>query len=288
MMRAEMKSRARIESGSRDGGRWETASREPCAPLRPHVLALEGFDEWSPRGDSRRQFPEPFVVVIIEFGPSLRVTLCGDARTTARHAGGFVAGLGDSFAITEHDGRQRGIQVDLTPTGARRLFGVPLSELTGRVVSLGDLLPVEMRSLADRLAASLDWDARLDLVEDLLARRVLDARTDTARVDRALARIEAAGGVLDVGSLARELGCSHKHLIALFHDQVGVGPKLLSRLVRFEHVMREARGKLATPWADLAVAHGYSDQAHLAREVKRFTGLTPTEARPDLSALGPR
>jgi AraC-like DNA-binding protein len=276
----------RVARGLSEGGRWESVSREPRAPLRPHVRSLAGFDERSRGPESRRQFPEPLVVLIFEFGPSLRVTLGGDPRTAARNDGGFVAGLGDSFATTQHDGHQRGIQVDLTATGARRLFGIPLSELAGRIVPLRDLLPVETRTLADRLDAATDWGARLDQVEDLLARRILGSQVDTSRVDRAVARIEASGGRLEIGGLARDLGCSHKHVIELFRDQVGVGPKLFSSLVRFEHVMHAARADVATRWADLAIAHGYSDQAHLAREVKRFTGLTPTAARGEASVLG--
>ena len=56
-----------------------------------------------------------------------------------------------------------------------------------------------------------------------------------------------------------------------------MNPKLFARLVRFERMMREGRGG-AQSWAELALAHGYCDQAHLAREVARFTGLTPTGA----------
>jgi AraC-like DNA-binding protein len=196
-----------------------------------------------------------------------------------------VAGLGDVFAITEHAGSQRGVQVDLTPTGARRFFDMPSCELGGRIVALRDLLPAESRTLSERLEASPDWPLRLDLVEELLARRILGSPLDTARVDWAVARIEASGGNLDVGSLARELGYSHKHLIALFHDQVGIPPKLLARLVRFERVMRGMRDGAPIRWAELAMAHGYCDQAHLARDVKRFTGLTPTAARGSSSEL---
>ena len=278
----------RVARGGAGSGLWEMASREPCALLRPYVRSLVGFDEWLPRRESRRQFPEPFVVLIIEFGPPLRVTLGGDERSAARHSGGFAVGLGDQFAITEQDGRQRGVQVDLTATGARRLIGMPMSEIAGRIVALRDLLPAVGRNLADRLDAATDWASRLDLVEAILLRRILGARVDTARVDWAVARIESSGGTLDVGSLALELGHSHKHLIALFHDQVGIAPKRFANLVRFERVMRAARANTALRWAELAMTHGYSDQAHLAREMRRFTGVTPTEARGNPSALGPR
>lgn len=260
----------------RDGTVFELASREPCAPLRRYVCSLTGYDERTDALRTRREFPEPWLVLIIEFGPPLRVTMGGNAE---RNPGGFVAGLGDRFAVTEHHGRHCGVQVDLTPTGARRLFALPMSELAGRIVALRDLVPFEQRVLSERLASAPDWLSRLDLVEEFLIRRVLPTRIDTARVDWAVAQIESSGGRLDVGSLARELGHSHKHLIALFHDQVGIPPKLLARLIRFERAMRTVRAGAQIGWAELALAHGYFDQAHLARDVKRFTGLTPTEVR---------
>jgi AraC-like DNA-binding protein len=276
-----------ITRGALGDGRFEFATREPCALLRPYVRSLVGFDEFVPRPQTRRQFPEPFVVMIVEFGPPLRVTMGDDARTAARHELGFVAGLGDVFADTEHERRQRGVQVDLTAAGARRFFGIPLSQIAGRVVALRDLLPEGERNLAQQLDAASGWPARLDRVEALLERRIFAARVDSARVDWAVSRIESSAGRIDVGSLARELGCSRKHLIALFHDQVGAPPKLLASLVRFERAMRAARDNAAFRWSDLALAHGYYDQSHLAREVRRFTGLTPTQARNSFASHPP-
>ena len=266
----------RIQRGLTPAGAWEIAFREPRAALRQHVRRLVGYEEHLTARKLRLQIPEPSVVCVIELGAPLRVMVQGDERTAQRPAG-FAAGLGELFVTTEHEGRQRGVQIDLSATGARRLFRMPLSEIAGRVVSLRELLRAEHDVVAEQLEAARDWPSRLDLVEDFLARRMLDVPIDTARVDWALGRIEACRGALEIASLARDLGHSRKHLIALFRDQVGVPPKLVARLVRFQHAMTLARQATSISWADVAAAHGYCDQAHLAREVRQFTGSSPRE-----------
>lgn len=274
----------RIESGIVGESRWEMARRAPCAALRPFVLGdLVGYEEWARTPQTQRQFPKPWVVVIIEFGEPLRVTMGDDPRTTAAHRGGFVAGVDGTFATTAHDGRQSGIQVDLTPTGARRLLGIPLCELGPTVVALEDLRSTTHRELVERLALARDWTTRLDLVEAMLWRTISAARVETAAVDWALARIEQSGGNLRIGDLSRELGCSPRHLIALFRDHVGLPPKSLARLVRFDAVMTRLLDGAPVALSDLAFEHGFSDQAHLARDVRHFTGLTPTQTRSRLA-----
>src|SRR5882724_7894987 len=142
------------EGGAREGVVLESVSRAPCEALQRYVRGFVGYDERSPGPRSRREFPEPWIVVIIEFGPALRVTMGDDC---AHNPGGFAAGLGDRHAITQHEGHSCGVQVDLTPTGARRLFGIPMSELSGRIVALRDLLPPGHDALVERLATAPDW-----------------------------------------------------------------------------------------------------------------------------------
>jgi len=55
---------------------------------------------------------------------------------------------------------------------------------------------------------------------------------------------------------------------------VGVGPKTWARVYRMQRVLRYLRTDEQT-WADLAARAGYADQAHLTRELKELTGLTP-------------
>jgi len=64
----------------------------------------------------------------------------------------------------------------------------------------------------------------------------------------------------------------------MFRDQVGIPPKLLARIVRFDRVVQHFRTGGGGDWSDLALELGFYDQAHLVRDVRHFTGLTPTEA----------
>jgi AraC-like DNA-binding protein len=267
-------------------GSWEMVTRAPDARLVPYVRRYVGYSEHTTAPIPRIEFPGPQVVVIFEFGPPVSVFMRPDVQVPSRYPGGFVAGVDDGPTMVTHGGYQRGLQLDLTPIGAHRLFGLPMSEITRRVVPFTDIWPREQHDLCDRLQEARDWDARFDLLDRVVGRRVIDTRRATDLVEWAVRRIEGSSGTMSMRALARELGYSQKHVIQLFHDQVGVPPKLLSRIVRFDRLVQHLRAGGAGSWADLALEFGYYDQAHLVRDVRQFTGLTPTGARGMLLTFG--
>lgn len=61
-----------------------------------------------------------------------------------------------------------------------------------------------------------------------------------------------------------------------FRQRVGVSPKTLSRIARFQNLLRLSGRDASRSWSDLAAASGYADQAHLVREFREFSGTTPT------------
>ncbi len=76
--------------------------------------------------------------------------------------------------------------------------------------------------------------------------------------------------------LATDLGVSSRHLRRVVGRTAGSSPRRCRRVERFLRLVREA-DELAEPsWVDLAVGHGYADQAHLIRESRAFSGVTPT------------
>ena len=256
----------------------QTWHRPAPDALRGLVGGLNGYDERTSGPLTRRELPHPGVVFILEIGEPIEV---GDAGAEAgeRHAGSFVAGIYEGVAVCRHGGAQSGIEVNLTPRGARRLLGLPLHALTNRSVSVRDLLPAHHRDLPARLAATDVWSARLRMVEAVLLERLREPVAQERMVDWAVGRIVASGGRVDVGGLVRALGYSHTHVGRLFRDHVGLPPKRLARLVRFDALRRRLAAEREVDWASWAIELGFSDQAHLAREVRRFTGRTPTALR---------
>ena len=106
-------------------------------------------------------------------------------------------------------------------------------------------------------------------------RRLPRARALDLAVQGAIALLEEAHGGLRVGELASRIGVSRQHLARRFRVQVGVSPKVLARVLRLQDLLRRASGETRPDWAQLALAAGYCDQAHLIDEFKALTGATP-------------
>ena len=81
---------------------------------------------------------------------------------------------------------------------------------------------------------------------------------------------------MPIGQVADEVGWSHKHLIVQFRRQAGLRPKTAARLIRFDRVWRHVDQRRPLDWGQVAADAGYADQAHLIRDFRQFTGITPT------------
>jgi transcriptional regulator GlxA family with amidase domain len=116
----------------------------------------------------------------------------------------------------------------------------------------------------------------------LVARRSALAAPDPL-VCAAVAALGA--GPVRVAELARRAWISERQLQRRFHAHVGYGPRTLHRVLRFQRTLHglgrapAAEGALA----QLAAETGYADQAHLTREVRTLSGLTPARLRERLA-----
>lgn len=188
----------------------------------------------------------------------------------------FVNGPHDSFMTVAGECAPTYLEFRLAPLGAYRVFGgLPLDELPDEPLDLVDVLGSEGRLLGERVRAVTSWRQRFALVDRFLLENVDRGPRPAPEISRVWAMLAESSGQEPIRNLAVESGWSHKHLITKFKQQVGVAPKTAARLIRFDVVRRHvAEGNFG--WSRIAVEAGYADQSHLVREVRQFTGGTPS------------
>jgi AraC-like DNA-binding protein len=268
---------SRVSRHESEHDSWEMVHGMPDPRLRGHVLSYCSYREETSSFLRRRELPSVRVVMIINVGEPIRVLARGPNEGWSEHAEGFLAGMHDTYAVTETGGSQGGVQVDLTPVGAHLLLGIPMDELSQRVVTLEELFGRGGTLLREAVVEAPDWAARFAVVDDFLLTLLDRARSPVPSVTRALGRLYESGGTVPVGVLAAEIGCSRRHLISRFREQVGVTPKLLARILRFERAVALVDARTEMGWAEIAQACGYYDQAHMIRDFHQFAGCPPSE-----------
>ena len=256
----------------------ELVSATPHPALRGSVLRYEGFSQADAAVLRFRALPCTFVPLILEFGGHWQVADGRRPDAPAARLSAFAAGLGDGPVLIESRGRTRCLQVDLTPFGARRLLGFPMHELANRSVDLRAVLGRAGDELVERVAEAPDWPSRFALVDRALLDRLAGAAPVDAAVTWSFERLATGGGAA-IGDLARELGWSHRRLIGRFRDVVGLPPKRVARVLRFERLTALLDAPAPVDWARAAAELGYFDQSHLVREVRDLSGLSPTALR---------
>ena len=246
---------------------WEMVTRDAAPRLRGLVRNYTGYVERSVAPLCRREVPSADVTLILS--PETDLRLPG-----GRHRS-FVAALHDSHTLVEHDGRQEGIEVRLTPLGARALFGLPMHELTNRVVDLDALIGRRGDELIERLWETGSWKRRFAVLDEAIAARFERAPRPESELAWAWGRMRASAGRASVSGLAGELGWSHRRLIARFREGIGLAPKTMGRVLRFERASRLLQQVEEPRLAEVALDCGYYDQAHLNRDFRQFAGTTP-------------
>jgi len=266
-------------------------SRSASARLRPHVLGYCGYEEETIGFNRRRELPSGEVIVIIGLGPRLETTYPELSPARVEEHRSFVAGIHETHCLVGSPGAQAGIQVNLTPLGAHLLLATPMDELANRVVEIDELLRAEGELLVEQLHGAGSWEARFALLDAVLERRLDAARPASPDVAWAWRRVVASGGRLPIGELCAELGCSRRHMLRRFDEQVGVGPKAFARIVRFQRAVRllghrdgpstigrtEPAVARDLSWGEIALECGYFDQSHMNRDFRRLAGMAPGE-----------
>jgi AraC-like DNA-binding protein len=165
--------------------------------------------------------------------------------------------------------------VRFRPGRAPAVLGLPASELRDQRVDLAEIWGAQpTERLIERLHAASGPAAAAELLERLVASR-LGPEEEPDRLVEGLVGALRVTPPLRVRGLADTLGVSERQLHRRCVDAVGYSPKILDRVLRLQRFLKLAGASASPHLGRLAAAAGYADQAHLSRECRRLTGVTP-------------
>ncbi len=260
--------------------------------LRPPVPALQRFVEhyWS---------------VSPSDGPvDLRVDVFVDARAdlifnfAAPYRREVIGGATSEHQASNLDA-QRLVPIRIIQRGMVRTTGVrfrlgglgafvrgALRGWTNTTPSPADVFGPSAVTCERELAATHDFDEQTAALDRfLIAQLVSDPGYETFA--RALERLEGSDGNSSVESVAREVGISTRRIDRLFARYLGIGPKTIARVLRFQRTLRALMRDPGHALADIALDAGYFDQAHFVKDFKRMTGGVPRGYRGYYPPAGP-
>ncbi|WP_369130507.1 helix-turn-helix domain-containing protein [Modestobacter roseus] len=260
------------------GSEW--VGHRPHPALHGLVAAATGYRQEGLAPGLHRGLPSSTLTFVVTLDDPLEMAAHPDPGQAPGSYAGLVGGLHTAPALIRHPGRQAGVQLALTPLGARRLLGVPAGALASLDCPVGDVLGADGVELIERFRAAAGWPARFAVLEEVLLRRVRPDSAPAPEVTEAWRLTVASGGRLRVAEIARRVGWSERHLLSRFRAETGLAPKEAARVARFSRARRALQARAgagqALDLAGLAAAGGFADQAHLTREWRALTGLPPS------------
>lgn len=256
----------------------------PAAGLMPYVAQYVGYRQAGVEPAIHRGLPSPELTLIFTLDEPLEMAAHPDPGQLPGSFDTLVGGLHVTPALITHEGRQSGIQLGLSPLGARTLLGPPAGELAGIDLDAADLLGSLAGEIQERVRAEDSWPARFAVLDQMLLARI--AASDTVRpvgdeVSYAWRTLMRSGGRVSIADLAAATGWSDRHLRGRFRIETGLTPKAAARVIRFTRarllLQRRVSARQPPALAGLAADCGYFDQAHLAREFRDLAGCPPTQ-----------
>lgn len=249
----------------------------PPPPLHTFVESITYYTDYTAGYAVDRLLPDGTVNLIIDLTEAPKFIFDNETlHEKASYRKAWISGMHrDYISITAGDNSAMMVIRFFAGT-AGLFFQLPLSELTDQVLDADLLLgQTEMNALRDALLEAPDAETKFDRAVAWLLQRQQAAQAIPAVVNYAVEQLLCNPAMLTIDALTRKTGYSNKHLNHLFQKHVGVSPKQLLRISRFQKVLWELENREKPLWTHLALDCGFYDQAHFINEFKRFSGLSP-------------
>ncbi len=248
----------------------------PHRALKPYIKCYWTLKYDGPvSADGGLQFLADGVEVMFNLGDPMAVAE-SDTGSGATVDAGFSGPMSQPM-VMKPSGRIDLFGVCFHAGGAYPFFSLPANELANRCADLEDLWGSNGRRSLDRIQDDRSsTEQRIRELDAFFNHKLKQNQNDDVAVAKALHALEVNQGRVSIEDLATGTRLSSRQLERKFKERVGISPKKLCRNLRFKSVFKYLRDFPSENWVSVALACGYYDQAHMIRDFRHFTGVSPT------------
>jgi len=251
---------------------------KPAPPLSKFVDIFWLYEGRETELRTERILPTGTFELVINLRQNeLRFYDAGHPENCSRYSGAVVSGAHGRGLTPDSTDVTFIIGVHFKPGGAFPFLGIPAGDLTDTHVDLETLWGPAAGRLRERICEATTSAERFRLLQQALLSRLYHDMEKHYAVSGALDIFGKNQPGLSVREVAKFLGLSQRRFIEVFKAEVGLTPKLFSRIQRFQKTRALIQQNLSPNWASIALDLGYFDQSHLIREFLEFSGLSPTD-----------
>lgn len=187
-----------------------------------------------------------------------------------------LCGPHSDFFVIDTAGEAKVAGIHFKPGGLRPFVDSPLCDLLNGLLSPDDVWGGRAALLHEELLAAGGPGDMFGALERELLSLVRRPLCRSREVEFVRSRLHGC----QVRQAAGQLSISHRWLNHKFKQEIGLTPKQLSRLMRFQQALQRMNGDAPASWVDIAHECGYYDQSHFIKDFQAYSGINPTEYRP--------
>jgi AraC-like DNA-binding protein len=166
--------------------------------------------------------------------------------------------------------------VYLYPFAVSQLFAFSALEIRNEMIDLRCALGMGASELEEKVMLSPNNDMRVKVVSEYLEKRLLRSKIQPGAIVETIRKIIHAKENGSVDELAKRTDLSIRQFERKFKEATGFGPKLFSRIIRFQRVLSQY-GANEISLTRIAYECEYYDQSHFIHDFKEFSGHNPKE-----------
>lgn len=248
---------------------------QPSLALRPYIRCF-----WGTRKPRRQRKVDKISKELVI--PDTCMDIIFNINYTENKINGHFCGINDTAFETE----QKNDKEEIVSTFGIRFYAWSASlfakesmkEVKNKAFDAGYHFERIKKEIEPLLFDVTRLDERIAIAEKVLMQELQEEKMNSIVAD-AVYEILKSKGSLDVLQLSKEIHISTRQLERLCNTYMGISPKKLSSLIRYQYLWNEIAFHPNFQVLDAVERFGYVDQSHLLYEFKKYHQMLPSEAK---------